>query len=130
MNNHINKIKKVLIAEDDELCYKAISFSLRSMGLDLIHALNGEQAVLLFKENEGLIDLIIMDFNMPVMNGYDASKAIKKIDPKIPIILHTASIFMEEIEQLEANVFDEIEIKPTRPKKMKELVCTYLKIDD
>lgn len=81
--------KTILIAEDEECNYWYIEAALNGEPFDLIHALNGKEAVAIMQENNN-IDLILMDFNMPIMNGLDATKEIRKTNKTIPIIAFTA----------------------------------------
>ncbi|HHJ10352.1 MAG TPA: response regulator [Bacteroidetes bacterium] len=81
--------KSILIAEDNDLNYFVISKMLTSLGTDIIRAENGLKAVEYCKSHEE-ISLVLMDIKMPVMDGYEATKEIRKIRPDLPIIAQTA----------------------------------------
>jgi len=81
--------KKILIAEDNETNYQLIRAILPQDGLDLLWTKNGEEAVKIYEENLD-ISVILMDINMPIMNGTTAAKKIKEINENVPIIGVTA----------------------------------------
>lgn len=92
---------KVLLAEDNELNREVATALLESRGAVVSQAEDGEKAVTVFRENpEGSFDVILMDVMMPVMNGLEATKAIRQLSrpdaEKIPIIALTANAFMED----------------------------------
>lgn len=77
----------ILIAEDNDSNYKLFENILHK-DFNIIHAWNGQEAVDLFKERHPHI--VLMDINMPIMNGYEATKEIRKLSAEIPIIAITA----------------------------------------
>jgi len=79
----------VLVAEDEPNNFFFLKELLNETGVKIIHAENGARAVELFGLNPN-IKLILMDIKMPVLNGIDATKMIRTIDSKIPIIALTA----------------------------------------
>ena len=85
------KVKKqkitVLVAEDHDSNFRLIESILRK-DYNLIHAWNGQEAVSMFREYDP--QLILMDINMPVMNGYEATREIRKYSTQVPIIAVTA----------------------------------------
>jgi CheY-like chemotaxis protein len=94
--------KKVLIAEDVALNMEVIVSLLKMADLDVVCAEDGKQAVDLFEKNPaGTFDCILMDINMPVMDGYEATGKIRnsgKTDAKtIPIYAMTANAFSSDV---------------------------------
>lgn len=83
------KGKTILIAEDMADSYTLLKILLQSKGVETIWAENGKVAIDFIKNNND-IDLVLMDINMPIINGYDATKEIKRINPKMQIIAQTA----------------------------------------
>ena len=86
---------KVLVAEDDWISYMYLNKILLKLGITVIHAENGKQAVEKVMANPD-ISLILMDIKMPEMNGIEAIKLIKSTRPDIPVIAQTAYAFEEE----------------------------------
>jgi PAS domain S-box-containing protein len=86
---------KILIAEDEYMNYLFLQETLNPTGANLTWAKNGKEAVE-FIENNHEFDIILMDMKMPVMDGYEATKKIKGINPKITIIAQTAYAMPDE----------------------------------
>ena len=92
---------RILLAEDNELNREIAVFLLKDEGISVTEAEDGQQAVECFlKMPEGYYDAVLMDIMMPVMDGYQAARAIrgsgKKDAEKIPIIAMTANTFAED----------------------------------
>jgi len=82
--------KTILVAEDTDSNFALISILLRKE-YNIIRAMNGKEAIQLYEEIHP--DLILMDIQMPVLNGLDATRKIREIDKLIPIIALTAFAF-------------------------------------
>lgn len=80
----------VLITEDEEVNFFYLKTLLQKADAKVIRAKNGKEAVDIIAKHKGQIDLILMDLNMPVMDGYEAMRIIKSQHPSIPIIAQTA----------------------------------------
>jgi CheY-like chemotaxis protein len=80
----------VLITEDEEVNFYYLKTLLQRANAKVLRAKNGKEAVDIISEYKGEIDLILMDLNMPVMDGYEAMRIIKSRHPSIPIIAQTA----------------------------------------
>ena len=80
----------LLITEDEEINFYYLKTLLKKTEATIIRAKNGKEAVDIIAEYKGHIDLILMDLNMPVMDGYEAMRIIKSRHPGIPIIAQTA----------------------------------------
>lgn len=80
---------KVLIAEDEDISYIFLSNILKRASFEVLRAKNGQEAVDLCKEQEE-INLVLMDINMPVMDGLEATRIIKTFRSKLPVIAVTA----------------------------------------
>jgi CheY-like chemotaxis protein/anti-sigma regulatory factor (Ser/Thr protein kinase) len=86
----INKEPVVLIAEDEDSNFVVLSMVMRkSFNAKVIHALNGLEAVKMVQSNPD-IDVVLMDLKMPVMDGFEATAQIKKLQPDLPVIAITA----------------------------------------
>lgn len=110
----------VLLAEDNDLNWEIADDLLSSIGLELEWAENGRICVDKFMASDpGAYDAILMDIRMPVMNGYEATKAIRssnRLDSDIPIIAMTADAFSEDIQKcldcgMNAHIAKPIDVK-------------------
>ncbi|WP_300414448.1 hybrid sensor histidine kinase/response regulator [uncultured Oscillibacter sp.] len=95
--------RRILLAEDNDLNWEIASELLSDLGLELDWAENGKLCVEKFQASSpGFYDAILMDLRMPVMTGYEATEAIRKLDrpdKNIPIIAMTADAFSEDIKK-------------------------------
>lgn len=99
--------KLVLVVEDNEINKKIVSAYLEMAGYEVVNASNGQEAIEVVSTRE--FDLVLMDIQMPVMNGYEAAKAIREAKKKMPIIAMTAySISDDEKMSKEAGMDDYI----------------------
>jgi len=117
--------RTILIAEDDWISFQYLRTILEKSDITVLHAENGEQAVE-FVKNTSEIDLILMDIKMPVMDGIEATKIIKRIRPDLPIIAQTAYTYSEEKNKISAIGCDEYLTKPLEYVKLNELLRMYL----
>lgn len=95
---------RILVAEDNELNWEILKELLMDIGMELDWAENGKVCLEKFKESEErTYDAILMDVRMPVMNGYEATGAIRALERQdaqtIPIIAMTADAFSEDIKK-------------------------------
>ncbi len=98
----------ILIAEDDETTFEYLEIVLEDIAEKIFHARNGKEAVKFCKENPQL-DLVLMDIKMPEMNGYVATREIRKFNRKIPIVAQTAFALVGDSDKaLEAGCNDYI----------------------
>ena len=93
--------KRILIVEDNELNLEIAEALIGQTGAYVESAPNGKEAVEMVRTSEeGYYDLIFMDVQMPVMNGYEATEQIRALDRKdartLPIIAMTANAFSED----------------------------------
>ena len=106
----------ILVAEDNESNYRLFASILKGE-YQLIHAWNGEEAVEMFKKYNPQI--ILMDINMPVMNGYEATKEIRKYSAKVPIIAITAFAYASDEQKVMESGFDGYMPKPINARQLK-----------
>ncbi len=94
--------KRLLVAEDNELNWEIAYEVLAAVGFELEHAVDGKDCLEKFDRSEtGFYDAVLMDVRMPVMNGYDATRAIRALDREdkdLPIIAMTADAFTDDIQ--------------------------------
>jgi len=102
--------------------YKA-AFS--KTGVKVIWADNGKDAVEECEKEED-IDLVLMDINMPQMNGLEATERIKKIRPKVPVIVQTAYLLSNEKEKSYEAGADDFIAKPITYQKLMQILVDHL----
>lgn len=121
----------ILLAEDNELNWEIAHEILTEAGFEVDWAENGQICVDKFNESQpGYYDAVLMDIRMPVMNGYEAAKALRALDrpdAKLPIIAMTADAFSEDIQQCLDCGMNEHVAKPIDIQKLMKLLKTYLK---
>ena len=105
--------KKILLAEDVEINQEIVLTLLEPTGIQIDCAKNGKEATQMFMNTPDRYDAILMDVQMPEMDGYEATRIIRNLDiPRaqtIPIIAMTANVFKEDVEQcLESGMNDHI----------------------
>ena len=109
----------ILIVEDDETSSILLQVYLSQGNYNLLYAVNGKKAVQMFRENPN-IDLILMDLKMPVLDGYEATRQIRKLNKNIPILAQSAYAMSGDSEKaLEAGCDDYV----TKPLKKEELMA-------
>ncbi len=122
---------KILVAEDNIDQQMLIEILMNDWGYEFDIASNGKKAVDLAKTNEGKYDLCLMDIDMPIMNGFEATKIIRRKMKYFPIIAVTGnSIFRDKY--LEVGIDDYLQ-KPYYPDKLydkiNELTVKSIKVD-
>lgn len=118
--------KTVLVVEDVDTNFEFLKHVLQKSGIKTIWAKNGKEAIRYCIE-EPDIAIVLMDLRMPVMNGYEATKEIKRIKPNLPIIAQTAFALEGDKEKaIEAGCDDYIS-KPINKNKLIEIIESYLK---
>lgn len=94
---------KILVVEDNDINWKVINRILKFYEINADRAVNGKEAVETVKNCTQMYDLIFMDIQMPVMNGYQATEEIRKIDDRsksdVPVYAMTADTFAGDIEK-------------------------------
>ncbi|MFO7656590.1 MAG: response regulator, partial [Bacteroidales bacterium] len=103
--------KAVLVVEDDEQSYHFLQELLKRTGVKVTRARNGLEAIEIVK-NTTAIDLVLMDIQLPKMNGYDATKEIKKIRKNLPVIAQTAYAMSGDREKSILSGCDDYIAKP------------------
>ncbi|MBG6129192.1 signal transduction histidine kinase/CheY-like chemotaxis protein [Aquimarina sp. EL_43] len=120
----------ILIAEDGDvnfLVLKTILLKIENYHFTIHRAKNGKEAVIFCKENNP-ISLVFMDMKMPEMDGYDATKLIKKLHPELPVIAQTAYANKEDILNVFAAGCDDFIAKPIDPEILKKVIHKHLSI--
>lgn len=123
--------KRVLLVEDNEINIEVAKELLNAVGIQVEMAMNGQLAVEAVTEKEpGYFDLIFMDIQMPVMNGYEAAKAIRasgRADlEKIPIVAMTADAFADDIRRSEEAGMNDHVSKPVDIERLEEALKKWI----
>jgi PAS domain S-box-containing protein len=116
--------KTILIAEDDHPNLMYLRELLRETGANILMAKNGADVISLFNDNN--VDLILMDIKMPMLNGLEATKELRRQGHRVPIIAQTAYAFSDDKEKsLESGCNDYIS-KPIRQEELLGLIAKWL----
>ncbi|WP_165872724.1 ATP-binding response regulator [Celerinatantimonas diazotrophica] len=126
----INKEKKpnifgthIMVVDDNKSQRLLIILYLKKMGVKIIEAQNGQEA--LEKIHQHKLDIIFMDIQMPLLNGFDASHKIKEIYPKLPIIALSGESDKDEIQKIN-NIMDDRLEKPVRKNDLIKIIDKWL----
>jgi PAS domain S-box-containing protein len=117
--------KTILIAEDDLNSYKFLRELLGRTKVEILHAPNGEKAVETVRSNKR-IDLVIMDIQMPVMDGLEATRQIKSINFRIPVVAQTAFAMAGDREKMQLAGCDEYVSKPVNGNHLLAVIHHFL----
>ena len=128
----------ILLAEDHAINRKMMERFLTIKGWQVIHAGNGKEAIQKFLENRGKVDIIIMDIQMPEMDGYEAATRIRQLEKeinagtdtgnrkRIPIIALTAHVLETYRDKSYSSGMDAYLTKPINPEKLYRLIYELL----
>ncbi len=116
--------RTILIAEDIDFSFLYIEAVLRRTNIKILWAQNGRDALELVHTNSD-ISLVLMDIHMPIMNGYDAAKAIKAYRPDLPVIAQTAFVLPEDIKKCYASGCSGYLAKPIRKEHLLNTLADY-----
>lgn len=116
---------KVLIAEDEMMNFEYLRAALKPTQVKIIRANNGKEAIDLLEQNPD-IALILMDIKMPILNGIDATREIRKTNTKIPIIAQTAYAYRDDKYEILQAGCNEYLAKPIKPQLLLDTLSKYL----
>lgn len=123
--------KRILLVEDNELNREIAEEIIGETGVTVESAEDGREALEIFeKSDENYYDMILMDIQMPIMNGYEATEAIRKLPRKdateIPIIAMTANAFTEDIQRSKNAGMNEHLTKPLDIEQLMKCLETWV----
>jgi len=118
------KGSKILLVEDNPINQEIIIGLLENSGIIIDIANNGKEGVELFNKNN--YELILMDLQMPIMDGYEATRIIREINNEIPIIALTANAMKEDIKRTQEAGMNEHLNKPIDVEKLYETLLKYV----
>lgn len=120
-------LRRVLLVEDNELNREIARFVLESMNLIVDEVVNGAEAVTKLRDSSpGYYSWVLMDIQMPVMNGYEATREIRTFNADIPIIAMTANAFAEDrAAALDAGMNEHV-AKPIKADVLKAVLMKFI----
>lgn len=126
------KGKRILLVEDNELNMEIATEILEMQGVKITQAFDGKQAVDIFRNSvEGYFDAILMDVQMPVMDGYEATSCIRRLPRRdarsVVILAVTANAFADDIIQAEKAGMNEHISKPIDFKELQKALTKFMK---
>lgn len=113
----------VLIVEDNPVNLKLLSKMITKMGNHVVSAEDGEKGLEKYKSGE--FDIVLMDCQMPVMDGYEATQEIRKIDPNIPIVAVTANALEKDRRHCFEVGMNDFIAKPINIKELKKVIYQW-----
>ena len=116
------KDKRILLVEDNEINMEVAEFYLNAVHADVDKAWNGLEAVEKVKEQPNQYSLILMDIMMPKMNGDEAAKCIRKINPSIPIVAMSA----QSEYSIDQTIMNDSISKPIDEQKLDQILSKYI----
>ena len=117
----------ILIAEDVESNFLYLKAVLSKLNANVFWAKNGLE-VLDICEKEEVMDLVLMDLQMPEMNGYEATQILKKKYPNLPVVAQTAFAMSDDREKALAAGCDDYLAKPIKSKDLLNITEKFLKL--
>jgi CheY-like chemotaxis protein len=115
---------KILIVEDDEISFFLLNYLFMKISKEILHAKNGVEAVEICKNNSD-IDLIMMDIQMPLMDGYEATRKIRQFNKNSIIIAQTGNEYKGYNDKAIEAGCNECVSKPIALNKLKSLILKY-----
>ncbi|HBC77135.1 MAG TPA: hypothetical protein DEO60_08890 [Bacteroidales bacterium] len=121
--------KRILVAEDNKINFFVANKFLTGWGVKVTHVENGKLALELLEKED--FDLILMDLHMPVMDGIEATRVIRKSESQrisnIPVVALTAAILSESQDKIEDISFNDYVLKPFKPHDLFDKILKNIK---
>jgi CheY-like chemotaxis protein len=122
----MNTMRTVLVVDDVEMNLQLAQKLLEAWGLHVLLATNGKEAISVFNQNK--VDLILMDIQMPEMDGLQATKRIREFSD-VPVIALTANTSSEETNTYKSIGMNDFLAKPIDERRLFDLLSTYMQVD-
>ena len=90
----------ILIVDDQETVWDFLIEALQKLGYSVLLAENGLDAVEIYENNPGQIDLVLLDMIMPKQGGHSTFHKLKEIDPNVSVLLSSGFVSMEDVDDL------------------------------
>ena len=117
---------RILIAEDNLTNQLIILGLLEESGIHIDIACNGEVALQKYNDSPNIYDLILMDIEMPIVNGWDVTKKIRETNKEIPIVAFTANVMYHDIEKAKEIGMNDHLSKPVDVEKFYAILLKYI----
>lgn len=117
--------KTILVVEDDEISLEFLKELLEPYKVKLLFADNGKKAIDICREN-ATVALVLMDVQLPIMNGRESMKEIKKIHPDLPVVAQTAFAMSGDKERYLREGFDAYISKPINVRELIGIIEKFL----
>ncbi|HNY51805.1 MAG TPA: response regulator [Bacteroidales bacterium] len=124
MVNDFLRTKKIMIVEDDVSSRLYLNKILEKTGASLLSACDGKEAIEIARANPD-IDIILMDIQLPRIDGYGAAKVIRELRKDVIIIAQTAYSLLGDREKIISSGFDDYIVKPIFPQQLIEKLGKY-----
>lgn len=127
-STNTQRAQTILIAEDEEVNYlflETLINDVLKINCHVLHAKDGKEAIEICTANNS-IDLVLMDLKMPIIDGFEAAKELKKLYPNLTIIAQSAYTSQEELTKVIKTGFDDFISKPIHIDTFKKLINKHL----
>lgn len=119
------KNKNILLVEDDEVSSILLNELLEESNANLFFAKNGKEAIAIFNQIP-TIHLVLMDLQLPEMDGFEALEHLRKQDPNVPVLAQTAFYSLDMKKKCLNAGFNDFLAKPLSIDKLSEKISPYL----
>ena len=115
-------VRVAMIAEDEDAIRGVLVKFMGRLGWKTLEAADGEEAIRTYQDHSGRIDLLLCDYLMPRMNGLDAARKLRSMDPKLPVIMMSGFTNEDAGDKFRADGFPHFLKKPFALQELKELL--------
>jgi len=129
IQNYAWNHQKILVVEDSPVSMQLLSKFLQPTGVQILEATDGAEAVEMCRQLDD-IDVVLMDIQLPVLDGLSATKEIKSFRPQLPIIAQTANALTEDERIIRAAGCDDYIAKPIDRRELLSLMDKYLLVKE
>jgi diguanylate cyclase (GGDEF)-like protein len=116
----------ILLVEDNEINQEVAVMMLNNLGFEVDVARNGKDGVTRFDTFKNKYSAVLMDLQMPVMSGYEATQEIRKLDKKVPIIALTAAAMIEDKDKVLSSGMDDHLPKPLQSSELYKVLVKHI----
>jgi CheY-like chemotaxis protein len=117
---------RILLVDDEDLILQAIGSALEAIGLEVLTARDGREALERFRSASPRLDLVLMDLTMPRMDGREAFQAMHDLDPSVPVVLSSGFSEQDSLQTLAAQGPAAFMQKPYQIKELRQLLQRVL----